>query len=134
MGDSLPLGHLSLSRLSPPDIKDIADQLSDNPEQAIRYIKSRQVMKSKRHAAKVVPSVTPPISIKETPAYDPDASVESLIFTIPSWISAIERTAIETDYSTITPSAHLNLRNALKKLAGTAQSLLDTMEETAHEH
>ena len=123
---------VALSFLSPLDIKRVLAQLSDDAEGAIRYIQSRQVMKPERHIMKAE-TVSPTVAIKEIPAYDPDASVGSLIFTIPSWISAIERTAIEADYGAITATAHINLKNALQKLIKTAQTMFDIMEETTHE-
>lgn len=124
---------LALSSLSPFDVKCITSQLSDDEEEAIRSIKSRQAMKPNRPVERKLPIISPVVSIKEPPVYDPDAAVGSLILTIPSWINAIERAAMEADYASITPAAHLNLRRALRELTGTAQAMADIMEETAHE-
>jgi len=125
---------VALSQFSPTDISNIAEQLKCDPENAVRYIKARQVMKSKRQIIKPEQLPNPTVAIKETPAYDPDASVGSLTFTIPSWISTIERTATETDYKVITLTASLKLKQALLTLVETAQTMLDIMEETAHDH
>jgi len=74
----------------------------------------------------------PVLAIKETPLYSPDASVESLIYTAPSWISTIERTALNADYNAITFSARSNLKQILDELSKTAQAAIDIMEETGH--
>ncbi len=124
---------LALSQLSPADIKRVAAQLCDNADEALRYIKSHTVVKQKRHIIKAEPTPFPVVAIKETPAYDPDASVESLVLTIPSWISAIERTALETNFNAITPTAYSNLKNALRRLHEALKTMLDIMEETVCE-
>ena len=117
---------LTLSQLSPTDIKNVASRIINSPKDAVKYIRMRQEIKPKRQSMKSEIIPNPTVAIKETPAYDPDASAVSLILTIPSWISAIERTAIETDYHEITSDTCINLKNALKKLIETAQTTLDT--------
>lgn len=123
---------VALSHLPPPVIQSIAVNLSGDTVEAIRYIKSRQVMKAKHHASKAEPPARPVVAIKDTPIHDPSALAESLIFTIPSWIRTIERIAMETDYTAITPVTYINLRGVLRKLEETAQTMLDTMEDASH--
>ena len=49
------------------------------------------------------------------PEYDPDAEISSINFTIPTWVSSINR-LISTDFNKITPKAKLKLINELDDL------------------
>ncbi len=54
-------------------------------------------------------------SVKDMPEYDPDAEISSINFTIPTWVSSINR-LISTDFNKITPKAKLKLINELDDL------------------
>jgi hypothetical protein len=81
---------------------------------------------------KVIDKNSPPKSIKQTPPHDPAVLANSLIFTIPSWINAIERAALETNYKKISDLTHKKMKQALHSLSETANTMLEIMEE-AHE-
>ena len=62
-------------------------------------------------------------SIHEMPKYDPDADILNLIYTIPSWISSIERARNNTDFNNTTMKSNqklasqiISLREVLEKL------------------
>lgn len=55
-------------------------------------------------------------SIKDMPAFDPDAYVSSLALTIPSWINNIKRTAKNSDVRIISDKAKVSLRQTLDDL------------------
>ena len=124
---------VTLSQLSPGDIINIANELLINPENAISQIMENQPAKAERRKRKPESPLNTAVAIKESPVYDPDAVIGSLIFTIPSWISAIERTATTANYGEITTTARAKLERALLNLSETAQTLLDIMEESTHE-
>lgn len=54
-------------------------------------------------------------SIKDMPEYDPDAEISSITYTIPSWISSINR-LISTDFSKSTLNAKSKLVDELNNL------------------
>lgn len=70
-----------------------------------------------------------PSSVKDTPAHDPDAQVTGLIFTIPSWQETLERTALNTDYSTLSVEAYRRLLKALRALAACTNEFIQLMAE-----
>lgn len=77
------------------------------------------------------PAGTATASIKDMPAFDPDASVTELCLTVPSWINSIKRTEKNTDFEIITKAARKRLIEALNELADTAYELaLQAEEET----
>lgn len=58
----------------------------------------------------------PKNTVKDMPVYDPDAYVASLVFTIPSWINTIKRTADNSSVDTLSKKAKHDLIEALDKL------------------
>lgn len=89
-----------------------------------------------------VPSTTTPLTfnvrtyaatgpgIKKMPKYDPDAELSSLSFTIPSWISSMDRTLNVADFTNSSYNARIKLLNALNSLSNTIILLKDKIEET----
>jgi len=71
----------------------------------------------------------PEISVKNMPAYDPDAEILSLVFTIPSWISSIERTHSSADFKEVSSSARQRLEYELSRLQSTVDTVLSTVKE-----
>jgi len=68
-------------------------------------------------------------SIKDMPAYDPDAELSSLIYTIPTWVQWINRT-INADLEHCSNAAKDKLRKELHDLKYSIESLILIMEET----
>ena len=66
--------------------------------------------------------------IKITPKYDPDAEVSSLALTIPSWVSSINRTRDNADFSAISVRARDKLGNELIKMLDSIRLLLNELE------
>lgn len=71
----------------------------------------------------------PSVSIKDMPAYDPDAEISSLALTIPSWISTINRVRNTTTISETSEPARSRLKDALQSLKGTADMMLFALRE-----
>ena len=63
-------------------------------------------------------------SIKEMPAYDPDAEFSSLTLTIPSWISSVNRVRTVSDISKTSHTARNKLAEALIHLKCTIDVML----------
>lgn len=68
------------------------------------------------------------VKVKETPVYDPDADISSLAYTIPAWVSSLERTFSLVDFNKITPQARLRVQDELKKLKETIDIMLEATE------
>ena len=63
-------------------------------------------------------------SVKDMPAFDPDAEVTGLTLTIPSWSGSIDRTIGGTDLSIVSAEAKARLASALLGLQVKAAELL----------
>lgn len=68
-------------------------------------------------------------SVKEMPAFDPDAEISGLTLTIPSWISSINRARSSSDLSGTTASARLKLENELLRLREIIDSIIAELKE-----
>ena len=67
--------------------------------------------------------------IRQMPVYDPDSDVNSLCMTINSWVSSIERVNSNTDFSTISNRAMLELMKQLTILESTINSIQKSLVE-----
>ncbi len=74
----------------------------------------------------------PPGSIKEMPAYDPDAEVNSLALTVPSWHDSVKRVQRQTDFTQISESARWHLIYELESLVYTIQGMVSKLKEDKH--
>ena len=72
-------------------------------------------------------------AIKETPAYDPDAEVNGLNYTIMAWGKALNRTRESTDFHNATKKGREDLYRSLKALAIDVGCLVDKLEDAEHE-
>ena len=70
--------------------------------------------------------------IKEMPAYDPDAEINGLTYTIGAWVRAIARTEM-TDLKHATGEGKDRLRTALAKLKIESECLYRMLEVNEHE-
>ena len=68
-------------------------------------------------------------SIKDMPAFDPDADINGLALTIPSWSSSIDRVLKRTDLSIISSHAREGLVRQLLSLTDHVSDLLDAIKE-----
>ena len=68
-------------------------------------------------------------SVKDMPAYDPDADVASLTMTIPMWQSSILRVKEKSNMAIVSERAKLALRGAFISLMNTIDNMLDIMKE-----
>ncbi len=64
------------------------------------------------------------------PSYDPDAEIQGLTFTIPSWISSMERACRNTDFRKISGKAADDLGSALVSLHKTIAAVAKMIKET----
>ncbi len=117
-------------------IKLSGDTLSDlvkQPPKIINSVKNRLSHNNKfisySDSRKIIPGNKEKLTIKDMPAYDPDAEISSLSLTVPSWVSSIDRTLSAADFSKISDAAKNKLRKELKKLEYTINVMLLALEE-----
>ncbi len=68
-------------------------------------------------------------TIKDMPAFDPDAEVNSLALTIPSWISSINRTRSAAKFPLLTSKGRNQLEQELYQLQKATQIMLNALKE-----
>ena len=105
---------IAFSQLSVSEVRGFSQSLSDDPP--MFSLSLRQILLKKQNSAEKEELVIPSGSIKEMPAYDPDAEISSLTLTVPSWISSINRTRSASDFHDVTGNACRRLEKELTKL------------------
>ena len=96
------------------------------PEHITREILQHREAKQKRR-------VHVETAIKKIPAYDPDAELNGLAYTIGAWTKVIKRTNDNADFHNATKQGKENLHRVLKALVIDIDSLNNKLEETEHE-
>ncbi len=79
---------VELSKKSPDDIRRINHRLESNGEPYTRYQTTRKEIQGDRKQKQNEDSRP---SVKDMPAFDPDAEITALSLTVPSWTSSIQR-------------------------------------------
>ena len=92
----------------------------------IQYNQSRNAISEVSEGAREAVAVT---SIKDMPAFDPDADINGLALTIPSWSSSIDRVRKQTDLSIISTKARDRLIKQLHSLVDHVSDLLGAIKE-----
>lgn len=67
-------------------------------------------------------------SVKDMPEFDPDAEINSLALTIPSWVQSLKRTRSTAKFPLITDEGRRRLCEALHLLVSTADKLRSALE------
>ena len=83
-------------------------------------------MKKPSAAEKKIAKAT---TIKDMPVFDPDAEINSLALTIPSWISSIDRTQSAAQFPLLTIKGKKQLEHQLYQLQKAIQIMLHALEE-----
>ena len=68
-------------------------------------------------------------SVKDMPAYDPDATLTGLALPAPSWAGSIRRVRERADMPAVSPAAKVRLAAALEELQNEIASILSVIEE-----
>lgn len=73
------------------------------------------------------------LAIKQMPAYDPNAGLATLVYTIPSWTSTIERIIATTDPTKTSISARDNASKQLYELKKSVDTIITFLTQTPKE-
>ncbi len=115
---------IQLATLPPEEIKKVNRRLQKKKSEVLRYKNSRNALPRPK------PNTSPPQpSIKDMPAFDPDATITELTLTLPSWTSSIERSLKVIDFNIVTDQARKNLREVLNIHIQLILDLLTILQE-----
>ena len=120
---------VELSQLSGQDARRLSQLISDDATEFVGYSDMRKVLPKRQDSAVSPPLPIPTGSVKDMPAYDPDAEISSLALTIPSWVSSIDRTRSITNLSGISDNARRKLEKELLGLKETINTMLAAIKE-----
>ncbi|HBI73834.1 MAG TPA: hypothetical protein DDY59_11685 [Lachnospiraceae bacterium] len=118
---------VELSQLSGQEVKHLCQHMPDDTMEFDRNL--RMIFPKKQGLENKSPLPIPAGSVKNMPAYDPDAEISSLALTIPSWISSINRTCSTVNLSVVTDNACSKLEHQLLELKNTINSMLAAIKE-----
>lgn len=119
---------VELSKLSPEEIRRVNRKIDRNPAPFIQYKKTRTVINNGRRESEIPDEPQGP-SVKDMPAFDPDAEISSLALTIPSWLSSIDRTRNTANLSIVSSNARNRLIGALHNLQDKVDEMLSAIKE-----
>lgn len=113
---------IALSKMNPTDIHKFYRKLEASQGAYIHYQQVREELPDTPKSLNSTPPTRP--SVKDMPAYDPDAEITGLTLTIPSWISSISRIRTKSNLSVISGKARHRLEDALTELQSEANEML----------
>ena len=118
---------IELSHLPVAELKKINSRVERNASPYMQYSKTRSIISGNDNSTKQKLASTP--TIKDMPAFDPDATVTELSLTIPMWISSIKRMETSTDFKIISPTAKETLEKTLLDLQEALTNALTLLTE-----
>jgi hypothetical protein len=119
---------IELSGLTSVEIKKVGRRMERNQQQFIQYNRTRQEIQYTKGQTGLPESPSTP-SVKDMPAFDPDAEITALTLTIPSWASSIQRTQANTDFNRVSDYAKDKLADTLIVLQHTISKILSEIRE-----
>lgn len=120
---------VELSQLSQQDICRLSKHIIDSEIEFVRYSDIRKVLPKRQDLPRKAPMLITVGSVKDMPAYDPDAEISSLALTVPSWVSSIDRTRSLANLSDISNNARRKLEKELLALKKTIDTMLAVIKE-----
>lgn len=116
---------VELSKLNPSEIRRVGRRLEKMQEPLVRFNKIRDAITAPPDTEQID---DPAPSIKDMPAFDPDADINVLSLTIPSWSSSISRVRTKTDLSIVSDEAKSGLIRELQSLMTCIKDMLAAIE------
>jgi hypothetical protein len=129
LSGQIKISQQSVMELSKLPLSDIRRVSVDLLEDRITYSKTRTIVPKKKKDNKLGFLSAPIGSVKDMPIYDPDAEILSLAFTIPSWISSIDRTHSVANIINVSGNARQRLEMELTGLRSVVDSMLLAIKE-----
>ena len=125
-------GKVKISQKGLTELVELNDSEMDTVTSSIaergEYVPYHNTRKEIRELTKKTETPTVP-SVKDMPAYDPDAEAVGLTLTIPMWASSITRVKTIMDAAKISRKARKNLVDALQELKSKIDEMLTELGE-----
>lgn len=119
---------VELSGLTSDKIKKVGRRMDRSQQPFVQYNRTRQEIQYTKGQTGLPESPSTP-SVKDMPAFDPDAEITALTLTIPSWVSSIKRTQANTDFDRVSDYAKDKLADTLIVLQHAISKILSEIKE-----
>ncbi len=115
-------GVVQMAKMKPDDLAKVASNFeAQNTTSFVPYSSAREGIGANN--GKQAKAGSGP-SVKDMPKYDPDAEIEGLSLTIPSWIKAVEHTHMNSEKDKLSSVAKEKAIESIEKLIQAAERLL----------
>jgi hypothetical protein len=119
---------VDLSELTSDEIKKAGRRMEQSQQPFVRFSMTRKEIQYTKGQTCLTESPSTP-SVKDMPAFDPDAEITALTLTIPSWVSSIKRIQTSMDFDRISNYAIGKLAITLIDLKHTVSKMLSAIKE-----
>ena len=119
---------INLALLPPEEIKKFNRRMQKKKNTTVGYKQARKELPKQMPKTQIKQP-----SIKDMPAFDPDATTVELSLTLPSWTSSIKRAISNTDYETVSKQAQRKLRDVLNSHIDIILDLMHILQEGDNE-
>jgi len=124
---------IDMGKLTDRQIKAVTESIPYNSEYHLnRNDIIRALQRDRKSYLNQAPVDIPEVrlqSVKDMPEYDPDAEISSLILTIPSWSSSIERVRTTARMENVSSTAKEGLRRELQSLMRQIDEMFSSIQE-----
>lgn len=125
-------GKVKISQKGLTELVEMKDSEMDTVTTSIaecgEYVPYHNTRKEIKELTKKAETQASP-SVKDMPAYDPDAEIVGLTLTIPTWAGSVSRVLCNMDKTKITQKARTKLIDALKMLKAKINEMLSELED-----
>jgi hypothetical protein len=123
---------IRLAKMGFPEICNIIERLTREKTPATVIFHEQNALREspeRRGRPKRTIDKVPCATVKDMPPHDPDAQINALTYTIPSWVSMIERAFTVSNFDEVSPNAQIRLAKELRGLAATAETVTALITE-----
>jgi hypothetical protein len=130
---SLP-DTIILAKMEFPEICNVIERISREKTPVSIIINEQKALRKKpERRGRPKRNLTEPqrTTVKDMPLYDPDAQVNTLAYTVPSWVSMVDRVSACTDFHEVSQVSRNKLIEELKKIRAVADTMMARIMEEA---
>ena len=120
---------IEMAKLPSAELNRVKKRLDSGEAPFSCYSKTRNAIKKGIERQKSELSEPQRPSVKDMPSYDPDAEINSLCFTIPSWIGSMDRMRRSLDKGQVSPEAKKRVKESLEALISSVKTMQIFLEE-----
>ena len=119
---------LELAKLPKQELVNVIEYLMTGVGSQLGYAKARELLMQGTEALKNA-AVPQTASIKDMPAYDPDAEINSLSYTVPTWVSSLNRVRSIDNMNQTSMKARDKLQKELLAMCEAIDHMLQLIRE-----